>query len=231
MLRICYVEDEKAQELALKNLISQWQGEAVLKVYQNGEAFLFEHENTCPFDLLILDIQLSEGLSGMDLAKKVRETDSNVTIIFLTNDPQYVFAGYEVAAARYFMKPVSADQLYPLLNELEQVRPKEKKYWIFSAGGEKMKLDIDEIQVVEVMKHYIQIYTADKTYETKLSLSEAEQAVGADKFISPHRSYLVQLSKIRRITRSSVIMENGQEVPLSRGKYKEINEAFIKANL
>ncbi len=231
MLRICYVEDEKAQELALTNLISQWQGEAVLKVYQNGEAFLFEHGNTCPFDLLILDIQLSEGLSGMDLAKKVRETDSNVNIIFLTNDPQYVFAGYEVAAARYFMKPVSADQLYPLLNELEHAQPKEKKYWIFSAGGEKMKLDIDEIQVVEVMKHYIQIYTADKIYETKLSLSEAEQAVGAGKFISPHRSYLVQLSKIRRITRSSVIMENGQEVPLSRGKYKEINEAFIKANL
>lgn len=34
MLRICYVEDEKAQELALKNLISQWKGEALLKVYQ-----------------------------------------------------------------------------------------------------------------------------------------------------------------------------------------------------
>lgn len=231
MLRICYVEDEKAQELAMRNLISQWQGEAALKVYQNGEAFLFEHSHTCPFDLLILDIQLSEGLSGMDLAKKVREVDSHVTIIFLTNDPQYVFAGYEVAAARYFMKPVSADQLYPLLNELAEAQPKEKKYWIFSAGGEKVKFDIDDIQVVEVTKHYIQIYTTDQTYETKLSLSEAQQAVDAEKFISPHRSYLVQLSKIRRITRSSVIMENGQEVPLSRNKYKEVNEAFIRANL
>ncbi len=231
MLRICYVEDEKAQELALKNLISQWQGEAALKVYQNGEAFLFEHPNTCPFDLLVLDIQLSEGLSGMDLAKKVRETDSNVTIIFLTNDPQYVFAGYEVAAARYFMKPVSADQLYPLLNELAQALPKEKKYWIFSADGNKIKLDVEEVQAVEVMKHYIYIYTAKETYETKLSLSEAQQALGESGFISPHRSYLVQLGKIRRITRSSVIMENGQEVPLSRNKYKEINEAFIKENL
>ena len=231
MLRICYVEDEKAQELALKNLISQWKGEALLKVYQNGEAFLFEHENTCPFDLLILDIQLNQSLSGMDLARKVRAMDSHVTIIFLTNDPQYVFAGYEVAAARYFMKPVTADQLYPLLNELAQAQPKEKKYWIFSAGGEKVKLDTEEIQVVEVTKHYIQINTSDKTYETKLSLSEAQQAVDAEKFISPHRSYLVQLGKIRRITRSSVIMENGQEVPLSRNKYKEINEAFIRANL
>lgn len=231
MLRICYVEDEKAQELALKKLLSQWNGETVLKVYPNAEAFLFEHENTCPFDLLILDIQLSDGLSGMDLARKVRAVDSHVTIIFLTNDPKYVFAGYEVAAARYFMKPVTVDQLYPLLNELAQAQPKEKKYWIFSAGGEKVKLDIDEIQVVEVTKHYIQIYTADQTYETKLSLSEAQQALGEAGFISPHRSYLVQLDKIRRITRSSMIMENGQEVPLSRNKYKEINEAFIRANL
>ncbi len=231
MLRICYVEDEKAQELALKNLISQWKGEASLKVYQNGEAFLFEHENTCPFDLLILDIQLNQGLSGMDLARKVRAVDSHVTIIFLTNDPEYVFAGYEVAAARYFMKPVTADQLYPLLNELAQALPKEKKYWIFSADGDKIKLDVEEVQAVEVMKHYIHIYTAKETYEAKLSLSEAQQALGETDFINPHRSYLVQLKKIRRITRSSVIMENGQEVPLSRNKYKEINEAFIKANL
>ena len=193
MLRICYVEDEKAQELALKNLISQWKGEALLKVYQNGEAFLFEHENTCPFDLLILDIQLNQSLSGMDLARKVRAVDSHVTIIFLTNDPQYVFASYEVAAARYFMKPVTADQLYPLLNELAQAQPKEKKYWIFSAGGEKVKLDTEEIQVVEVTKHYIQINTSDKTYETKLSLSEAQQAVDAEKFISPcfHKGNIV----------------------------------------
>ena len=231
MLRICYVEDEKAQELAMRNLISQWQGETVLTVYSSGEAFLFEHEDICPFDLLILDIQLNQGLSGMELARKVRAMDSHVTIIFLTNDPQYVFAGYEVAAARYFMKPVSTDQLYPLLNELVKAQLRKKKYWIFSAGGEKIKLDTDEIQMVEVMKHYIQIYTADTTYETKLSLDEAQQALGKQDFISPHRSYLVQLSKIRRITRSSVIMENGQEVPLSRNKYKEVNEAFIRANL
>lgn len=231
MLRICYVEDEKAQEMALKNLIRQWNGEATLKVYPKAEAFLFEHPDTCPFDLLILDIQLSEGLSGMELAKKVRTVDSNVTIIFLTNDPQYVFAGYEVAAARYFMKPMNADQLYPLLDEMTKVKPDKKQYWILSVDGEKVKLDIDEIQVVEVIKHHIHIYTADQTLETKFSLAEAEQAVGAGKFVSPHRSYLVQLSKIRRITRSSVIMENGQEIPLSHSKYKEINEAFIKANL
>ena len=167
----------------------------------------------------------------MDLAKKVRAVDNSVTIIFLTNDPQYVFAGYEVAAARYFMKPLKADQLYPLLDELAKVQTKEKRYWIFSAGGEKVKLDIEEVQVVEVMKHYLHIDTEQKTYETKLSLADAKQVVGEAGFVSPHRSYLVQLSKIRRITRSSVIMENGREVPLSRNQYKEINEAFIRANL
>ena len=81
------------------------------------------------------------------------------------------------------------------------------------------------------MKHYLHIDTDTETYETKLSLSEAKKALGEEGFISPHRSYLVQLSKIRRITRSSVIMENGREIPLSRNQYKEINEAFIRANL
>ena len=231
MLRICYVEDEKAQELALRSLIGSWPGEAALTVYASAEGFLFEHEAACPFDLLILDIQLTEGLSGMDLARKVRAADSRVAIIFLTNDPEYVFAGYEVAAARYFMKPVTAAQLYPLLDELDKAQPQEKQYWIFSADGEKVKLDVAEIQVVEVMKHHIHVSTAAESYETKMSLAEAQQALGGAAFVSPHRSYLVQLNKIRRITRSSVIMENGQEVPLSRSKYKEINEAFIKANL
>ena len=55
----------------------------------------------------------------MALARKIRETDSEVPILFLTNHKEYVFEGYEVQAFRYLLKPVTEDTLFPLLEELQ----------------------------------------------------------------------------------------------------------------
>lgn len=239
MLRICYCEDEPAQVLAMKQILLKWP-EAALTVYSSAEAFLFEHglgakpagsaqQPACPFDLLILDIQLDQ-MSGMELAKRVRQWDASVAIIFLTNDPAYVFAGYEVAAARYFMKPLSEEKLFPVLRELEEKQTTEKKYWIFTMDGEKVKLDTEQMISIEAVGHYIKIQTAVQCFEIKKSLQEAARELPDTEFISPHRSYLVQIKAIRRITRISLILENGQEIPLSRNRYQEVNEAFIRTN-
>ena len=74
-----------------------------------------------PFDLIFLDIDLG-GMDGMALARKIRETDSEVPILFLTNHKEYVFEGYEVQAFRYLLKPVTEDTLFPLLEELQAMR-------------------------------------------------------------------------------------------------------------
>ena len=79
-------------------------------------------------------------MDGMALARKIRETDSEVPILFLTNHKEYVFEGYEVQAFRYLLKPVTEDTLFPLLEELQAMRGQEKPHLLLSLGGETQKL-------------------------------------------------------------------------------------------
>ena len=68
------------------------------------------------FDIIIFDIDMP-GINGIDTARKLREMDSNVTIIFVTNIAKYAINGYEVDAVDYILKPVS---YYDFFHEIPQ---------------------------------------------------------------------------------------------------------------
>ena len=81
---------------------------------------------------------------------------------------------------------------------------------------------------VESFLHYIVIHTKDNEYKIKENISVFENKV-SDVFYRIHRSYLVSLKYITRISRTSVNIGN-TELPFSRGKYDNINRAFIEHN-
>lgn len=117
-MRIAYCEDEPAQrsrmELLLRTFAERKRLPLTVEAFSDSAAFLFQYPGSYPFDLIFLDIDLG-GMDGMALARKIRETDSEVPILFLTNHKEYVFEGYEVQAFRYLLKPVTEDTLFPLL--------------------------------------------------------------------------------------------------------------------
>lgn len=99
---------------------------------------------------------------------------------------------------------------------------------VISSDGETVKLYESDIRYVESFLHYIVIHTKDKEYKIKENMSVFEKRV-SDDFYRIHRSYLVSLKHITRISRTSVNIGN-TELPLSRGKYDDINRAFIQRN-
>jgi DNA-binding LytR/AlgR family response regulator len=128
-MRIAYCEDEPAQrsrmELLLRTFAERKRLPLTVEAFSDSAAFLFQYPGSYPFDLIFLDIDLG-GMDGMALARKIRETDSEVPILFLTNHKEYVFEGYEVQAFRYLLKPVTEDTLFPLLEELQAMDRKNR---------------------------------------------------------------------------------------------------------
>ncbi len=90
MLRILYCDDEPAQEIYLQRAVQKWEEtsrETIrLQTFRSAEEVLFELDQTVPYDLLLLDIQMKQ-MNGMELAREIRERDRNVAVAFLTNDP------------------------------------------------------------------------------------------------------------------------------------------------
>ena len=90
MLRILYCDDEPAQEIYLQRAVQKWEEisrETIrLQTFRSAEEVLFELDQTVPYDLLLLDIQMKQ-MNGMELAREIRKRDRNVAVAFLTNDP------------------------------------------------------------------------------------------------------------------------------------------------
>jgi DNA-binding LytR/AlgR family response regulator len=227
-MRIAYCDDEKIQEVFLKNAISQWERTSNISceitTYGSAEEMLFENPGSFPFDIIILDIELNH-MNGIELARSIRRVDKHVMIAFLSNSREYVFQGYEVQAVRYFVKPLSEEQLFPVLDMVKQISD-QKQYIIVGGAGEKIKLDFDEIIYVEALGHYINIYTEKSNYEIKMNMIDiAGKLTGC--FISTHRSYLVNLRHIEKITKTECHLKGGHTIPVSRSAYKQVNQEFI----
>ena len=275
MLRIAYCEDESAQAQQVKSFWKEWSKareiNCQVEIFQNAESFLFAQEplRRLPYDMLLLDIRMKE-MDGFELAKNIRTFDSELKIVFLTSDPGYVFEGYEVAAWRYLLKPVTKQKLFELGDALAAEQGRRKPSVLLEQSGEQVRVDLDEVLSVEVCGHYTTICLTDgEKLEIKQSfaavLGRLNEAAGAGqmgrigsgreatqiehidssvnaeleplptasapRFIRCHRSAAVNLEKIVRIGKQSCQLEGKVELPVSRGMYRELNQAFIRENL
>lgn len=228
-MRIAYCEDVSIQAVYLKELIHEWESLGNLycdiTIYSSAEEMLFEHPESFPFDFILLDIELDK-MNGIQLARYIRAFDSQVMIAFLSNSTEYVFEGYEVAAVRYLIKPISREQLFPLLDLIQKSEPIDKEYIIVSSAGDKIKLYLEDILYIEAQGHYISIHTEVKTYELKMNMNDMATKL-SKRFVATHRSYLVNLKHMERITKTDCILRGERRVPISRSSYKAVNQAFI----
>ena len=232
MYRIAICDDEEEQGRAVSTMISKWSSlsghTCWVNIFPSAEAFLFEYEEDKSWDILLLDIEMKE-ISGIELAKRIRREDKRMEIIFLTSHFEFIGEGYEVDALHYLVKPIPEDKLIAVLSKAADRLSVEPPSVVILCEGETIKLYETDIVYVESFLHYISIHTKEREYKIKESISVFAGKLSAD-FYRIHRSYLISLKYVRKISRTSVTMEEGKELPLARGKYDDINRAFIERN-
>lgn len=229
-LQIAICDDEPDQTEYLSSIVTKWAHAAghfcSIHAFSSAEAFLFAHESGNPFDILLLDIEMGE-ISGIDLAKRIRGKGSRAEIIFVTSHFEFAGEGYEVDALHYLTKPIAPEKLTAVLEKAATRCALSPPSVIINCEGETVKLYESDILYVEAFLHYLCIYTQGGNYRVKESLSAFAARLGRD-FFRTHRSYLVSLRHITKISRTLVCIDGKTELPLARGKYDTINRAFIE---
>ena len=231
-MRIAICEDEKVILDFESSLVTQWAAGAgcplQLDTYISAEQFLFESEDKAPYDVLIFDIQM-KNMNGMELAKKLRERGCDAVIIFITCVPDYAIEGYEVGAVRYILKPVKQEVLSGLLDSVWAERQKKAEdYFVLGQGADIEKISFDRIVYIEARGHYVFLKAQDFEREWKACFSDTAAAFEGRNFFCLRRGLSVNLNHVERITRTECLLDNGEVLPVARGVYKELNDAFIK---
>ena len=226
-MKIAICDDEQQAAEKTTGILNTLTGKEAfdITVCASGEELIEKHDEE-RFDIIFLDIMLG-GMNGMEAAKRIRNTDRRVIIVFLTNFQEFAAQGYEVGAFRYFVKNQS-DSFYE-----EKFREVIAEYYInhktFEIIGKNLRsyILLNDIYYLEVHSKRITVHTADAVYEYTGTLSEAEgQIMSGNIFVRSHKSYLVNVSKIASIGRSTVVLKNGAELALSRTCKKRLTDSY-----
>ena len=236
-MTICYCEDESAQAKAFAIKIDQWAKNKNIEVhadlFESAEEYLFKAEQNY-YDVIFLDISM-RGQNGMELARKIREKEKDVILVFVTSDASYVFDGYEVGAYRYLMKPVDEKKLWEILDYARtQKEVEEENYNLVKKDSQSVRINLKDIIYIEAEKHYVNLCMENKeSINIKTAFTELLQETQekSDTILLTHRSYAVNIEKVVRIGRTECVLSDSSVIPVSRSFYKEVNEAFIKYHL
>lgn len=221
MIRIAIAEDDAAYIKQLQEYLRRYQEEnqeeITASVFPNGIELL---ENYCPvYDLLLLDIEMPL-MDGMSAAQKIRQTDTSVLIIFITNMAQYAIKGYEVDALDYVLKPITYFAFAMKLRKaIRALGERTQKSILVTWGSEVKRLSTDSILYVEVADHQIRYHTKEETCLSIGSLREVEQELETENFSRCNSCYLVNLKYVDGIRQDCVVV-GGNSLKISRAKKK-----------
>ncbi len=165
-------------------------------------------------------------INGMDTARKIREFDHKLEIIFVTSFVEFMQEGYEVKAYRYILKPINKEKIsksvLPCINEMMK---KRNNYLTINVKNYVDRIKIDSITYIETDRPNILIYTHDDMYITKMSISKIEKILNEYGFFRCHNSYIVNLKLLESMSGSTVIVD-GKSIPISKYRVKGLKLAI-----
>ena len=227
--RIAIVDDNQVDVEYVHSILNTWARERQAGVqvqrFTSAESFLFRYAEDKDWDTLLLDIEMG-AMDGVSLAKKIRQENDSVQIVFITGFADYISEGYEVSALHYLMKPLKREKLFAVLDRAVAATQKTERVILLPVGGEMLRLPTSQVQYVEAFSHMVAIVTETDTIQVKVPISEIEKMLG-NGFVRCHRSYLVGLKYIARLSKTEVILDSGKILPLSRSAAASVHKAFI----
>ncbi len=226
-MRIAVCDDQadcrRQTELAIKQCIRSMG--ILVDTYKDGFSFLHAYKKK-PYDLVFLDIEMPE-IDGISLAKKLREQDQEVPIVFLTSHIEYALDGYEVNALRYLTKPINIAKLHEVLSYVMTKMQAKKSLWIKSDLFEE-KVPIQSILYMEAQNQNILICTKNDSYSVRYNMGDYEEELREDGFFRIHRGYLVSLRHIKNMGKHEITLADGTVLPVSRSKEKDLKETLFQ---
>lgn len=223
MINIAICDDEINIINKTKKLIQDYDKEDIdIYIYESGDELINSDKE---FHIIFLDIDM-KGLDGIETAKKLREYDKKVKIIYVTNYTDYTYSAFSVHAFGYLVKPLNKKELYNQLDEALSYTEEISKNLEFITRDGVIRIDTNSISYFEYEQRKVIMKTIDKNYILKKKISEIGKDIQDYGFEMPHKSFVVNLYNIKTIKGYDVHMMDGSVIPLSQKKSSQFRDSL-----
>lgn len=231
MVHIAIVEDENTYAEQLHKFLLQYQKETGYSIkvtrFTDGDEIVEEYAGI--YDIILMDIQM-QFMDGMTAAEKIRQMDTDVVIIFITNMTEYAVRGYEVDALDYVVKPI---EYFAFSRKLDRAfsRIKSKKHNFISIPTENgmKKIDLDDVLYIEIQDHTLYYHTEKECVRAKGRgvMRNVEQMMLPYGFFRNNNCYLVNLKHVESVEDNACFVGN-KILQISRARKKAFMNAMVQ---
>jgi len=243
--KVMLVEDESGVRLLLKKIIERHGGFEIVGESENFSDAVVQFGRVKP-DVVFMDIGI-EGENGIECARIITDMEPKTKIIFATAHAEYMPEAFELYAFDYLVKPFDVERVNRTLDrilalgrqklpeEAERIdRTKKGLSRLLVKGRESMSfVDIEDIVLIQRENNSTVIYTDADSFVTSAKMSEIEAKLNADQFMRSHKSYIINLSKIKKIepygrwTYIVTFKSIKKDALMTQEKYEEVKRRFL----
>jgi len=241
-MNIAIIDDVPDEIKEVTALLKQYaalnQMELEIDRFSCAEVFLKKYRPLL-FTIIFMDIYM-EGMTGIEAAELIRETDRSVALIFLTTSEEHRADAFRCHAYDYLTKPVQKDSLFRTMDYLLRIKTEtsEQKF-LFSSNRREYSLPYSEITCIRTESNgsnYLEIMDiSGNIYRTRITFSSvSRQFVEDSRFILLQPCVLVNLEHIAMLKENCAVLVGGEQLPFSGRKAKEIRRVwqnFMFANI
>ena len=226
MIKIAICDDDEGVcSRTLEMLRNYKKAEVEAEVYLSGEALVASGRK---YDILLLDIDM-KGMNGIETARRVREADKEVKLIYITNYSDYSIFAFAVHAFAYMLKPLKQEDLFAQLDEaLSYGLSAVGQELEFQAKEGIMRVAASQILYFEYLDRQVLLHTTEHLWHLKRKITDVAQNMAAYGFAMPHKSFVVNLHAVQCIHGYEILLTDGSRIPLSQKKSvqfrRELNE-------
>lgn len=237
-IHIGICDDEEYYIDQLKKCVKEYEKESNITVeifiYHSGSELLNDiEEKKKNLDVVFMDIDMPE-INGIETVKRMRAINNRLIICFVTGYENYSFSAFQVDALGYTLKPAKYQDiahfmekaLLFLQTEKEQ-KDNESRYIQVNIKKEMMIIDIDKIIYIEKQRNQCLLICENMQVSCYETLEHLYQQLDPERFLYTNQGFIVNLTKVKEVTKSMVYLSDAMKVPVSRSKYKGVHDKYI----
>lgn len=183
------------------------------------------------FDAVFLDVDMPR-LSGEETAEYIIGLEKALPIIFVTNHDDFVFSSFRYRPFGFLRKRYVDSELEDIIKRLDKYLAEIERCYTFNSHNKLISVRLNDINYdinyIEVYGHETLVHTANAVLATSKALSAIEKELSEYGFIRTHKSYIVNTRYIFSVERKSIILSNGENLPVSRTKLTDVKQMMIK---